>query len=170
MSEHVVAVEDLPAIHKDPFDRLLVAQATVEGITLLTLDLVVARYPGPMQALTGISRGFARARPSPRPAYDRRLIAACLPACASCSADLVSWPRPPARQLVGESVSMVDVPQRLNDRPRIHFDGARYLVAVHEFHGNDSMFPSKMIPTTSAFLLMTGLPELPPMISGVETV
>ena len=51
MSDHVVAVEDLPAIHKDPFDRLLVAQATVEGITLLTLDLVVARYPGPIHRL-----------------------------------------------------------------------------------------------------------------------
>jgi PIN domain nuclease of toxin-antitoxin system len=51
MSAHVVAVEDLPAIHKDPFDRLLVAQATVEGITLLTLDLVVARYPGPIRKL-----------------------------------------------------------------------------------------------------------------------
>lgn len=51
MSGHVVAVEDLPAIHKDPFDRLLVAQATVEGITLLTLDLVVARYPGPIRKL-----------------------------------------------------------------------------------------------------------------------
>ncbi len=51
MSEHVVAVEDLPAIHKDPFDRLLVAQATVEGITLLTLDLVVARYRGPIRRL-----------------------------------------------------------------------------------------------------------------------
>ena len=50
-SDHVVAVEDLPAIHKDPFDRLLVAQATVEGITLLTLDLVVARYPGPIRKL-----------------------------------------------------------------------------------------------------------------------
>lgn len=51
MSDHVVAVEDLPAIHKDPFDRLLVAQATVEGIMLLTLDLVVARYPGPIRKL-----------------------------------------------------------------------------------------------------------------------
>ena len=51
MSDHVVAVEDLPAIHKDPFDRSLVAQATVEGITLLTLDLVVARYPGPIRKL-----------------------------------------------------------------------------------------------------------------------
>jgi PIN domain nuclease of toxin-antitoxin system len=51
LSQHVVEVESLPAIHKDPVDRLLVAQATVEGITLLTLDLVVARYPGPVRKL-----------------------------------------------------------------------------------------------------------------------
>jgi PIN domain nuclease of toxin-antitoxin system len=43
-SEHAVAVGALPAIHKDPFDRLLVAQAMVEGITLLTVDETVARY------------------------------------------------------------------------------------------------------------------------------
>lgn len=36
----------LPPIHKDPFDRLLVAQAMAEGVTLLTGDAVVARYPG----------------------------------------------------------------------------------------------------------------------------
>jgi PIN domain nuclease of toxin-antitoxin system len=35
-SEHVVAIDNLPPIHKDPFDRILVAQAQVEGITLLT--------------------------------------------------------------------------------------------------------------------------------------
>lgn len=46
MSDHVVAIESLPPIHKDPFDRVLVAQATVEGITLLTNDPVVAQYPG----------------------------------------------------------------------------------------------------------------------------
>ena len=46
LSHHVVAIESLPPIHKDPFDRLLVAQATVEGITLLTADSVVAQYPG----------------------------------------------------------------------------------------------------------------------------
>jgi len=46
LSDHVVALESLPLIHKDPFDRLLVAQATVEGITLLTADSVVAQYPG----------------------------------------------------------------------------------------------------------------------------
>lgn len=46
---HAVAVDALPAIHKDPFDRLLIAQATVEGITLLTADAMIARYPGPIR-------------------------------------------------------------------------------------------------------------------------
>ncbi|MEE3644393.1 MULTISPECIES: type II toxin-antitoxin system VapC family toxin [Pectobacteriaceae] len=50
-SEHVVSVESLPAVYKDPFDRLLVAQATMEGITLLTTDALVARYPGPIQQI-----------------------------------------------------------------------------------------------------------------------
>lgn len=48
-SEHVVAVDNLPPIHKDPFDRVLVAQAQVEGITLLTADPTVAEYPGPIR-------------------------------------------------------------------------------------------------------------------------
>jgi PIN domain nuclease of toxin-antitoxin system len=48
-SAHVVAIEGLPVFHKDPFDRVLVAQAQVEGITLLTADPVVARYPGPVR-------------------------------------------------------------------------------------------------------------------------
>ncbi|WEX07887.1 type II toxin-antitoxin system VapC family toxin [Chelativorans sp. AA-79] len=46
---HAVAVRALPSIHKDPFDRILVAQAMVEGITLLTTDTYVAEYPGPVQ-------------------------------------------------------------------------------------------------------------------------
>jgi PIN domain nuclease of toxin-antitoxin system len=50
-SEHVVAIENLPLIHKDPFDRVLVAQAQVEGITLLTADPSVARYPGPVRCV-----------------------------------------------------------------------------------------------------------------------
>ncbi|RUW62075.1 type II toxin-antitoxin system VapC family toxin [Mesorhizobium sp. M7A.F.Ca.US.008.03.1.1] len=50
-SEHALAIDGLPAIHKDPFDRILVAQATVEGITLLTIDDLVARYPGPIRKL-----------------------------------------------------------------------------------------------------------------------
>lgn len=48
-SEHAVAVDGLPSIHKDPFDRLLVAQSMVEGITLLTTDDMVAQYPGPIR-------------------------------------------------------------------------------------------------------------------------
>jgi PIN domain nuclease of toxin-antitoxin system len=48
-SDHVVALESLPQLHKDPFDRILVAQATVEGITLLTSDPLVGRYPGPIR-------------------------------------------------------------------------------------------------------------------------
>ncbi len=48
-SEHAVNVDHLPAIHKDPFDRILVAQATVEGITLVTNDRKVAEYPGPIR-------------------------------------------------------------------------------------------------------------------------
>ncbi|TRC91305.1 type II toxin-antitoxin system VapC family toxin [Mesorhizobium sp. WSM4303] len=50
-SEHAVTVYGLPAIHKDPFDRILIAQATVEGITLLTTDDLIARYPGPIRKL-----------------------------------------------------------------------------------------------------------------------
>jgi len=43
-SEHAIAVNDLPPLHKDPFDRILVAQARVEGIVLLTVDKAVAKY------------------------------------------------------------------------------------------------------------------------------
>jgi PIN domain nuclease of toxin-antitoxin system len=45
-SEHTVSLDNLPPIHKDPFDRLMVVQAMVEGITLLTSDALVARYAG----------------------------------------------------------------------------------------------------------------------------
>ncbi|HEV2991833.1 MAG TPA: type II toxin-antitoxin system VapC family toxin [Candidatus Angelobacter sp.] len=51
LSDHVVAIENLPLIHKDPFDRILVAQAMVEGIILLTTDSLVAQYPGPIQTV-----------------------------------------------------------------------------------------------------------------------
>jgi PIN domain nuclease of toxin-antitoxin system len=51
ISDHVVATESLPLIHKDPFDRILVAQATVEGVTLLTTDSLVSQYPGPIRTL-----------------------------------------------------------------------------------------------------------------------
>ncbi len=48
-SEHAVEISSLPPIHKDPFDRILIAQAMVEGITLLTADPLVAQYPGPVR-------------------------------------------------------------------------------------------------------------------------
>jgi len=48
-SEHAVNVDALPPLHKDPFDRLLLAQALVEGITLLTADAQLARYRGPVR-------------------------------------------------------------------------------------------------------------------------
>jgi PIN domain nuclease of toxin-antitoxin system len=47
-SEHAVSVDNLPTIHKDPFDRILIAQATVEGITLITADSSIAQYPAPI--------------------------------------------------------------------------------------------------------------------------
>jgi PIN domain nuclease of toxin-antitoxin system len=47
--QHAVSVDVLPPIHKDPFDRLLIAQAMIEGITLLTADATIARYPGPIR-------------------------------------------------------------------------------------------------------------------------
>jgi PIN domain nuclease of toxin-antitoxin system len=47
--EHAVAVATLPRIHRDPFDRMLVAQAIVEGVELLTVDGLLARYPGPVR-------------------------------------------------------------------------------------------------------------------------
>ena len=48
-SAHAVVLDTLPALHKDPFDRILVAQAQTEGITLVTSDDQVARYPGAVQ-------------------------------------------------------------------------------------------------------------------------
>ena len=47
--EHAVGIDTLPPIHKDPFDRLLVAQAIAEGVALLTGDPVLARYKGPVR-------------------------------------------------------------------------------------------------------------------------
>jgi PIN domain nuclease of toxin-antitoxin system len=47
--EHAVAVANLPPLHKDPFDRILIAQSIVEGIMLLTADPLVAQYPAPVR-------------------------------------------------------------------------------------------------------------------------
>ena len=48
-SQHAVSIDALPPLHKDPFDRLLLAQALSEGITLLTSDAQLAKYPGPVR-------------------------------------------------------------------------------------------------------------------------
>ncbi len=42
--EHATAVEALPKHHKDPFDRLLIAQATIEGIPIVSADLALDPY------------------------------------------------------------------------------------------------------------------------------
>jgi PIN domain nuclease of toxin-antitoxin system len=47
---HTAAVSTLPDLHKDPFDRILIAQAMFEGITLLTTDQAVLSYPGPVRS------------------------------------------------------------------------------------------------------------------------
>ena len=47
-SDHALVLADLPLIHKDPFDRILIAQAIGEDIQLLTADSIIARYPGPI--------------------------------------------------------------------------------------------------------------------------
>lgn len=43
-SDHALAVDQLPPLHRDPFDRILIAQARTEGMVLLTGDGLVARY------------------------------------------------------------------------------------------------------------------------------
>lgn len=48
-SQHAVNIDSLPPLHKDPFDRLLLAQAISEGIILLTGDTQLARYRGPVR-------------------------------------------------------------------------------------------------------------------------
>ncbi len=47
-SLHTMTVNDLPTIHKDPFDRILLAQAKSEGISFLTSDSTLGEYPGPV--------------------------------------------------------------------------------------------------------------------------
>ena len=48
---HAAAVDLLPPIHADPFDRILVAQARIEGVILLTADRIVGRYPGSIRVI-----------------------------------------------------------------------------------------------------------------------
>jgi PIN domain nuclease of toxin-antitoxin system len=51
LGSHALTAGELPRIHKDPFDRLLIAQAVVEGIPLLTVDARIGRYPGPIRRI-----------------------------------------------------------------------------------------------------------------------
>lgn len=46
---HVLALASLPSLHSDPFDRILIAQASSEGMLLVTADRKVAAYPGPIR-------------------------------------------------------------------------------------------------------------------------
>jgi len=48
-SRHAMALAGLPPLHKDPFDRMLVAQALVDGLILLTADRQLAGYGGPVR-------------------------------------------------------------------------------------------------------------------------
>jgi PIN domain nuclease of toxin-antitoxin system len=48
-SRHAILAAALPPIHRDPFDRMLVAQALAEHLTLLTVDSTLAQYSGPIR-------------------------------------------------------------------------------------------------------------------------
>ena len=50
-AHHVLAVGQLPGLHRDPFDRLLLAQAQVNGLLLITADQQLAQYPGPVRRM-----------------------------------------------------------------------------------------------------------------------
>jgi PIN domain nuclease of toxin-antitoxin system len=45
--EHIAALSALPPIHRDPFDRALIAQAMAEDLTLLTTDAIIPKYASP---------------------------------------------------------------------------------------------------------------------------
>jgi PIN domain nuclease of toxin-antitoxin system len=53
-ANHVLAVADLPPLHRDPFDRLLVAQAKADGLLLITTDQQLANYPGPIRWMAAL--------------------------------------------------------------------------------------------------------------------
>ena len=47
-AEHAHAVGDLPPIHRDPFDRMLIAQAKLEGFAIVTRDTIIQQYKVPI--------------------------------------------------------------------------------------------------------------------------
>lgn len=50
-ARHALAVAQLPPLHRDPFDRLLLAQAAADGLLLITADCQLAAYPGPVRLM-----------------------------------------------------------------------------------------------------------------------
>ena len=50
-SEHALRVDMLPMLHKDPFDRILIAQARIEGMLLVTVDAAIIKYKDSIQAV-----------------------------------------------------------------------------------------------------------------------
>jgi len=50
-SAHTLAVTAMPWLHRDPFDRILIAQANIDGLLLITADSTIARYPGPIKLI-----------------------------------------------------------------------------------------------------------------------
>ncbi len=69
---HALAVASLPPLHRDPFDRLLVARAQVLGIRIVTADPAVARYPvSSLLVGTSLGRRVNGSRATPAPAGRR---------------------------------------------------------------------------------------------------
>ncbi len=54
-AHHALAVAALPLLHRDPFDRLLLAQASADGLLLITADQQLAAYPGPVRLMGGMA-------------------------------------------------------------------------------------------------------------------
>ncbi|MFM7312303.1 MAG: type II toxin-antitoxin system VapC family toxin [Cyanobium sp.] len=52
-AQHALAVAALPPLHRDPFDRLLLAQASADGLLLITANQQLAAYPGPVRLMLG---------------------------------------------------------------------------------------------------------------------
>jgi PIN domain nuclease of toxin-antitoxin system len=50
-ARHIFAVGQLPELHRDPFDRLLLAQAQADGLLLITADQQLAQYPCPVRRM-----------------------------------------------------------------------------------------------------------------------
>ena len=50
-AHHALAVAAVPLLHRDPFDRLLLAQASSDGLLLITADQQLAAYPGPVRLM-----------------------------------------------------------------------------------------------------------------------